>query len=162
MTMSQRRLFPMLLLPCISLSSILVPSVSSSLSFDVHFSQWGYDPQEVLFHRSSPRNLSSHGSRERDLYTGHREKVVLRRKKKKNFVPSTCDCSRIDGLMYARPALLRDPSTGEVAGLKMTLCLRINRGEAGSTSSNSNGLRTGLFLFLVLRTGGGYPWMMSD
>ena len=94
MTMSQPRLFPILLLLCISLSSILAPSVSSSLlSFDIHFAQWGYDPQEVLFHQISPRNLSSHGSRERDVYTGHQEKVVLRRNKKKNFVPNTCDCS---------------------------------------------------------------------
>jgi len=152
---SHRRLFPMILLFCISLSSILVPSVTSSslLSFDVHFSRWGYDPQEVLFHQTSPRNLSSHGARERDVYTGHQEKVVLRRNKKKNFVPSTCDCSRIDGLMYARPALLRGPATGEVASFKMTLCVRINRGEAGS----SNGVRTGLFLFLVP-----YPWNRDD
>ncbi|KAG2613579.1 hypothetical protein PVAP13_4KG367500 [Panicum virgatum] len=148
MTMSQPRLFPILLLLCISLSSILAPSVSSSLlSFDIHFAQWGYDPQEVLFHQISPRNLSSHGSRERDVYTGHQDKAVLRRKKK-NFVPNTCDCSGlqrvrgvfkgfgflntrsfnpgsafVDGLMYARPALLRDAATGEVASFKMTLCL---------------------------------------
>ncbi|PUZ59569.1 hypothetical protein GQ55_4G052700 [Panicum hallii var. hallii] len=158
MTMSHRRLFPMLLLLCISLLSILVvPSVSSSLlSFDIHFASWGYDPQEVLFHQTSPRNLSSHGSRERDVYTGHHDKVVLRRKKKKNFVPRTCDCSRFDGLMYARPAPLRDTATGEVASFKMTLCLRINRGEAGSSSSNG-GVRTGLFLFLVP-----YPWNRGD
>ncbi|RLN12651.1 hypothetical protein C2845_PM09G21090 [Panicum miliaceum] len=151
MSHHHHRLFPMLLLLCISLLSILVPSVSSSLlSFDIHFDQWGYDPQE-------PKNLSSHGIRERDVYTGHQDKVVLRHKKKrKNFVPRACDCSRFDGLMYARPAPLRDAATGEVASFKMTLCLRINRGEAGSSSSNG-GVRIGLFLFLVP-----YPWNRDD
>ncbi|XP_066357075.1 uncharacterized protein [Miscanthus floridulus] len=95
------------------------------------------------------------------MYTGHKdEKLVLRRKKRKNFVPKTCDCSRFDGLMYARPVLLRDETTDEVASFKMTLCLRVDRRQAGtSTSSSSNGGNNliGMFLFLVP-----YPWNRSD
>lgn len=137
--MSHRWPLPMLLLLCVSL--FLLPSVSSFLSFNIHFSQWGYDPQEILFHQISPINQSYPES----PYTGHTDKVVLRRKKKKNFVPKVCDCSRFDGLMYGRPALLRDEATDEVASFKMTLCLRVNR-EAGTNSA-------GLFMFLVP-----YPW----
>ncbi|CAN6200831.1 unnamed protein product [Urochloa humidicola] len=151
------RMFPMLLLLCTSLLSILSPSVSSSLlSFNVHFSKWGYDPQEILFHKTSPKNRSLHES-SREVYTGHQDKVVLRRKKKKNFVPKICDCSRMDGVMYARPALLRvrDKATDEVASFKMTLCLRVDR-EAG-TNTNTTAGRTGLFLFLVP-----YPFNRND
>lgn len=85
---------------------------------------------------------------------------MLRRKKRKNFVPKTCDCSRFDGLMYARPVLLRDEATDEVASFKMTSCLRVDRRQAGtSTSSSFNGENNliGMFLFLVP-----YPWNRSD
>ncbi|CAL5039878.1 unnamed protein product [Urochloa decumbens] len=150
------RLFPMRLLLCTSLLFIS-PSVSSSslLSFNVHFSsQWGYDPQEVLFHQISPKNRSLHES-SCEVYTGHQDKVVLRRKKKKNFVPKVCDCSRMDGLMYGRPALLRvrDKAIDEVASFKMTMCLRVDREAATSSTAG----RTGLFLFLAP-----YPFNRND
>lgn len=86
---------------------------------------------------------SFHGNGGR-MYTGHHDKVVLPRKRRKNFVPKTCDCSSFDGLMYARPVPLRDDeATDEVASFKTTLCVRMDRQDR----------RTGLFMFLVP-----YPW----
>lgn len=147
--MRHPRLFPLLFL---LLSSILV-DVSSSLSFNIHFSHWGYDPQEILFHKISPK--FGNGSR---MYTGHHDRVVLPRKRRKNFVPKPCDCSRFDGMMYARPVLLRDEAAGadEVASFKMTLCLRVDRRDQPGTTSNGGNLIR-MFMFLVP-----YPWNRSD
>lgn len=165
MITSLRRLLPVLLWLCIiSLLSIIhlppgVVSTSSSLSFDVQFIPWGYDPQEVGFHRIiAPRNLCGNIHESRP-YTAHQKRHVLPRKKRKKFVPDRCDCSKIDGVMYMRPAPLRDEATGEVASFKMTLCLRTNPRQADddSTEFNHGGRNIGLFLFLVP-----YPWNSND
>lgn len=147
--MSHRRLFPTLLLLCVSLLSIQFPSVvSSPLSFDVQFTQYGFDPQMVLFHQASPKNLSV------NPYTAHRGTQVLPRKKRKKFVPDRCDCSRVDGVMYARPAPLRGKQAAdEAASFKMTLCLKLDR----EGTKKLHGGSIGLFLFLVP-----YPWNAHD
>ncbi|KAL6639368.1 hypothetical protein ACP70R_023098 [Stipagrostis hirtigluma subsp. patula] len=154
---SSRRLLPMLSLLCVSLLSAQSPSVVSSpapLSFDVQFTQFGFDPQMVLFHQITQKNLTVDGG---DPYTAHRTRQVLPRQKRKKFVPDRCDCSRIDGVMYARPAPLRGQGRGaaadEVASFKMTLCLRIHR----EVTKPRHGGRIGLFLFLVP-----YPWNAHD
>ncbi|NP_001183268.1 uncharacterized protein LOC100501661 precursor [Zea mays] len=161
MVTSPLRLLPVLLSLCIISIIHLCPGVvsTSPLSFDVQFIPWGYDPQEVGFHQIiAPRNLSSriHASRP---YTAHQKSQVLPRKKRKKFVPDRCDCSKqIDGVMYMRPAPLRDEATGDVASFKMTLCYRINPRQADDgTEFNHGGRNIGLFLFLVP-----YPWNSND
>ncbi|KAF0887807.1 hypothetical protein E2562_004029 [Oryza meyeriana var. granulata] len=135
--MSSSRLFLFLL--CVSLLTIHPPIVSS-LSFNIHFSQSGYDPGEVLFHQISRTNLS---------FSYPPMNLVLPYKEKKNFTPESCDCSRLDGILYARPLLLWDKATEEIASFKMTLCLRVNHEDTNSRGGHS----TGLFLFLIP-----YPW----